>query len=62
MLTILANSRRPALIFAATIAGILKAPGRAGYEFIGHPFTALQIATLSAMFFWEHGADSIGGR
>ncbi len=39
------------LIFAATIAGMLKSPGKAAYEFIGHPFTALLIATLSAMFF-----------
>ncbi len=39
------------LIFAATIAGMLKSPGKAAYEFLGHPFTALLIATLSAMFF-----------
>lgn len=39
------------LIFAATIAGMLKSPGKAAYEFIGHPFTALLIATMSAMFF-----------
>ena len=39
------------LIFAATIAGMLKSPGKAAYEFVGHPFTALLIATLSAMLF-----------
>lgn len=39
------------LIFAATTAGMLKAPGKAAYEFIGHPFTALLIAAMAAMFF-----------
>ena len=39
------------LIFAATTAGVLKAPGKAAYEFIGHPFTALLIAAMAAMFF-----------
>jgi gluconate transporter len=39
------------LIFAATIAEMLKSPGKPVYDFIGHPFTALLIAVLAAMFF-----------
>src|SRR4051794_5000788 len=39
------------LIFAATVADMLKSPGRPVFEFVGHPFTALLIAVLSAMFF-----------
>ena len=39
------------LIFAATTAGMLKAPGKAAYEFLGHPFTALLVAAMAAMFF-----------
>jgi gluconate transporter len=39
------------LIFSATLADMLKAPGKAAYDFFGHPFTALLIAVLAAMFF-----------
>lgn len=37
------------LIFAATLADILKAPGKPVYDFIGHPFTALLVTVLAVM-------------
>ncbi|HZT29166.1 MAG TPA: gluconate:H+ symporter [Bryobacteraceae bacterium] len=38
-------------IFAATLAGIWKLPGRSVLGFFGHPFTALTVTALGAMFF-----------
>ncbi len=37
------------LIFAASITGAANIPGKAWAGFVGHPFTALTIATLAAM-------------
>lgn len=39
------------LIFAATIAGLAKVPGKPVFDFFGHPFTALTVTTLAAMYF-----------
>jgi gluconate transporter len=39
------------LIFACTVAGMVKAPGQAAFDFFGHPFTALTVTTLAAMYF-----------
>jgi gluconate transporter len=39
------------MIFTATLADMLKAPGKSVYDFFGHPFTALLISVLAAMFF-----------
>jgi H+/gluconate symporter and related permeases len=37
------------LIFAATVADLLKSPGKPFYDFIGHPFTALLVTVLAVM-------------
>jgi GntP family gluconate:H+ symporter len=37
------------LIFSATLADLWKMPARGLFDFVGHPFTALLIATLAAM-------------
>ena len=37
-------------IFAATAAGITNSPGQSVLGFLGHPFSALLVATLIAMF------------
>ena len=39
------------LILAASVADIAHLPGLSFYKFIGHPFTALLITTLAAMYF-----------
>lgn len=39
------------LIFIATLANYVGAPGREVYDFIGHPFTALLLSVLAAMLF-----------
>ena len=39
------------LIFAATLADILKLPGKAAFDFIGHPFSALLITVLTSGYF-----------
>jgi gluconate transporter len=39
------------LIFIATLADYLHAPGKEVYDFIGHPFTALLLSVLTAMLF-----------
>jgi gluconate transporter len=39
------------LIFAATVADLLKLPGKAAFDFIGHPFSALLITVLAAGYF-----------
>jgi gluconate transporter len=39
------------LIFIATLADYLHAPGKEVYDFIGHPFTALLLSALTAMLF-----------
>jgi len=39
-------------IFAATISGMANTPGKTLLGFFGHPFTALAITTLAAMFFF----------
>lgn len=39
-------------IFAATITGMTGAPGRTVFAFLGHPFTALAVTALFAMFFF----------
>ncbi len=38
------------LIFAATVADLAKLPGRVVFNFLGHPFTALIVTTLSCMY------------
>jgi gluconate transporter len=40
------------LIFGATLAGILNLPFRGAIVFLGHPFTALTIAALAALYFF----------
>ncbi len=40
------------LIFAATIGGMAKSPGQAFLTLIGHPFTALMVTALVAMYWF----------
>jgi gluconate transporter len=40
------------LIFGATLVNLTGAPGRGAWAFIGHPFTALAVATLIALYFF----------
>jgi gluconate transporter len=40
------------LILAATLADLFKLPGKAAYDFIGHPFSALLITVLAAGYFF----------
>lgn len=42
------------LIFAATIVNANHLPGQAVFAFFGHPFTALTVTALAAMFFLGH--------
>lgn len=42
------------LIFAATIADMRHWPGRAVFDFIGHPFTALLLTVLAAGYFFAY--------
>jgi gluconate transporter len=46
-------------IFAATVGDLRKLPGQAMMGFFGHPFTALTVTVLAAMFFfgWRRGLD-----
>jgi gluconate transporter len=39
-------------IFAATISDMAKSPGRTALGFFGHPFTALAVTAMAAMFFF----------
>lgn len=39
-------------IFAATVAGMLELPGHRPLGFLGHPFTALLLTTLAAMYWF----------
>jgi gluconate transporter len=50
------------LIFAASVAEFARAPGRAAWQFFGHPFTALMLAALAAMavFGLRRGLDRAG--
>jgi len=50
------------LIFAASAAEFARAPGRAAWQFFGHPFTALMIAAIAAMavFGLRRGLDRAG--
>ena len=38
------------LIFASTLAGMANVPGRAVFDFVGHPFTALTVTALASMY------------
>jgi gluconate transporter len=40
------------LIFGATVANLAKFPGRGFFTFIGHPFTALSVTALVALYFF----------
>jgi gluconate transporter len=40
------------LIFGATIANMSNAPGRGTWNFLGHPFTALAVTSLVALYFF----------
>jgi gluconate transporter len=39
------------LIFAATLSDMFRLPGRGALAFLGHPFTALSVTVLAAMYF-----------
>lgn len=50
------------LILAATVAEMLHAPALNVYKFVGHPFTALLITTLAAMYFLGRSRGLSGER
>jgi gluconate transporter len=51
-LTVLILTLPVILIFASSIADFLQSPGRPVLNFLGHPFTALTLTALAAIYFY----------